>query len=81
MIVLSSLLVAGAVLFESALSFLGLTDPDVATWGRLIGEGRSLLRTSWYVSAVPGVAIFVTVLSLNLIGDALNDAMNPRLQK
>ncbi len=80
-IVLSSLLVAGAVLFESALSFLGLTDPDVATWGRLIGEGRSLLRTSWYVSAVPGVAIFVTVLSLNLIGDALNDAMNPRLQK
>lgn len=80
-IVLSSLLVAGAVLFESALSFLGLTDPDVATWGRLIGEGRSLLRTSWYVSAIPGVAIFFTVLALNLIGDGLNDALNPRLRK
>lgn len=79
-IVLSSLLVAGAVLFESALSFLGLTDPDVATWGRLIGEGRSLLRTTWYVTAIPGAAIFLTVLALNLIGDGLNDAMNPRLR-
>ncbi|WP_274630755.1 ABC transporter permease [Arvimicrobium flavum] len=80
-VILSSLLVAGAVLFESALSFLGLTDPDVATWGRLIGEGRSLLRTSWYVTAIPGIAIFFTVLALNLIGDGLNDAMNPRLRK
>ena len=79
-IVLASLIVAGAVLFESALSFLGLSDPDIASWGRLIGEGRLLIRTSWYISAIPGIAILVTVLALNLIGDGLNDALNPRLK-
>ncbi len=79
-IVMTSLLVAGAVLFESALSFLGLGDPDVASWGRLIGEGRSSLRTAWYISAIPGVAILLTVLGLNLMGDGLNDALNPKLK-
>ena len=79
-IVMASLLVAGAVLFESALSFLGLSDPDVASWGRLIGEGRSSLRTAWYISAIPGSAILLTVLGLNLMGDGLNDALNPRLK-
>lgn len=79
-IVVASLIVAGAVLFESALSFLGLSDPNVASWGRLIGEGRLLIRTSWYISAIPGIAILVTVLALNLIGDGLNDALNPRLK-
>ena len=79
-IVMTSLLVAGAVLFESALSFLGLGDPDVASWGRLIGEGRSSLRTAWYISAIPGFAILVTVLGLNLVGDGLNDALNPKLK-
>ncbi|MEQ9642134.1 MAG: ABC transporter permease [Alphaproteobacteria bacterium] len=79
-IVLASLIVAGAVLFESALSFLGLSDPNIASWGRLIGEGRLLIRTSWYICAIPGVAILVTVLALNLIGDGLNDAFNPKLR-
>ena len=79
-IVLASLMVAGAVLFESALAFLGLSDPDVASWGALIGEGRLLIRTSWYVSAIPGLAIVVTVLALNLIGDGLNDVFNPKLK-
>jgi len=79
-IVMASLLVAGAVLFESALSFLGLSDPDVASWGRLIGEGRGSLRTAWYISAIPGMAILLTVLGLNLIGDGLNDALNPKLK-
>jgi peptide/nickel transport system permease protein len=79
-IVMASLLVAGAVLFESALSFLGLSDPDVASWGRLIGEGRGSLRTAWYISGIPGIAILLTVLSLNLIGDGLNDALNPKLK-
>jgi len=80
LIVLSSLVVAGAILFESAVSFLGLGDPNVASWGRLVGDGRQLIRSSWYISAIPGVAIMVTVLCLNLIGDGLNDALNPKLR-
>jgi peptide/nickel transport system permease protein len=79
-IVMGSLLVAGAVLFESALSFLGLSDPEVASWGRLIGEGRGSLRTAWYISGIPGIAILLTVLGLNLVGDGLNDALNPKLK-
>lgn len=79
-IVLSSLIVAGAILFESAVSFLALGDPNTATWGRLIGEGRELIRSSWYICAVPGIAIMVTVLALNLIGDGLNEALNPKLR-
>ena len=80
MIVLSSLVVAGAILFESAVSFLGLGDSNVASWGRLVGDGRQLIRSSWYICAIPGVAIMVTVLCLNLIGDGLNDALNPKLR-
>lgn len=76
-IVMSSLVVAGAILYESVVSFLGLGDPNIASWGRLVGEGRSLIRSSWYICAVPGVAIMLTVLSLNLVGDGLNDALNP----
>jgi peptide/nickel transport system permease protein len=79
-IVLSSLTIAGAILYESALSFLGLGDPNVASWGRLIGEGRTLVRTSWFISAIPGVVVMVAVLSLNLVGDGLNDALNPKLR-
>jgi peptide/nickel transport system permease protein len=79
-IVLSSLVIAGAVLYESAVSFLGLGDPNVSSWGRLIGDGRTLIRTSWYICAVPGVAIMLTVLALNLVGDGLNDALNPKLR-
>ena len=79
LIVTSSVLVATAILMESALSFLGLSDPNVVSWGSMIGAGRELLRTAWYLSAIPGIAIMLTVLALNLLGDALNDALNPRL--
>jgi len=79
-IVYTSFLVSASILFEAALAFLGLSDPEIASWGRLIGEGRQSLRTAWYISAVPGLAIVVTVLGLNLIGDGLNDALNPRLR-
>ena len=57
-----------------------LGDPNVASWGRLVGDGRLLIRSSWYICAIPGVAIMVTVLCLNLIGDGLNDALNPKLR-
>lgn len=79
-IVLSSLVVASAILFESAVSFLGLGDPNIASWGGLIGGGRTLIRSSWYICAVPGIAIMATVLALNLVGDGLNDALNPSLR-
>jgi peptide/nickel transport system permease protein len=74
----STLSIAGAILAESGLSFLGLGDPSVTTWGRLIGEGRGLIRTAWYVCAIPGVAIVLTVFALSLVSDGLNDVLNPR---
>lgn len=79
-VVTTSVLAATAILMESALSFLGMGDPNVVSWGSMIGEGRELLRTAWYLTAVPGVAIILTVLSLNLVGDGINDAFNPRLR-
>jgi peptide/nickel transport system permease protein len=78
-IVTASVMVATAILMESALSFMGLGDPNQISWGSMIGSGREALRTAWFLTAIPGVAIVVTVLALNLIGDGLNDALNPRL--
>lgn len=80
-IVTSSVMVAGAILMESALSFMGLGDPNVVSWGSMIGGGREMIRTAWYLTALPGLAIVVTVLALNLIGDGLNDALNPRFSE
>ncbi|WP_336778365.1 ABC transporter permease [Pantoea sp. USHLN256] len=80
-IVTSSVMVASAILMEAALSFLGLGDPNVVSWGFLIGSGREMLRTAWYLTAEPGVALVITLLGLNLLGDALNDAFNPRLSE
>jgi peptide/nickel transport system permease protein len=80
LIVTGSLLVATAILTESALSFLGLGAPNLMSWGFMIGAGRSFLRDAWWLVAIPGVAILLTVLSINLVGEALNDALNPRLR-
>ncbi|OZI29831.1 ABC transporter permease [Bordetella genomosp. 10] len=80
-IVSGSLMVASAILLESALSFLGLGDPNAMTWGYIIGASRSVLRDAWWMSVFPGIAILLTVLSLNLIGEALNDALNPKLAR
>ena len=79
LIVLASLMVANAILLESGLSFLGLGDPNLMSWGFMIGAGRSVIRLAWWMSVFPGVAIFLTVLSLNLVGEGLGDALNPRL--
>lgn len=79
-IVTASVMVASAILTEAALAFLGLGDQNVVSWGSMIGDGREYLRTSWYLTAVPGLFIVVTVLAINLIGDGLNDALNPRLR-
>jgi len=79
-IVTASIMVATAILTESALAFLGLGDANVMSWGSMIGAGREMLRTEWYLTAIPGLAILLTVLALNLIGEGLNDALNPRLR-
>jgi peptide/nickel transport system permease protein len=79
-IVYASVIMATAILLESALAFLNLSDPNVPSWGNLIGAGKNVLRVQWYVSAIPGVAILLTVLAVSLVGQGLNDALNPRLK-
>lgn len=80
-IVLASLMVATAILLESSLSFLGLGDPNLMSWGYMIGAARTVIRQAWWLSFFPGFAILMTVLALNLIGEGLNDALNPRLSR
>jgi len=80
-IVLASMMVAAAILIESSLSFLGLGDRNVMSWGYIIGAGRTVIRQAWWVSFFPGLAILLTVLALNLVGECLNDALNPRLAR
>ena len=75
----ASIMVATAILIEAGLSFLGLGDPNVMSWGAMIGFGRQSLRTAWYLTLIPGVAIQLTVLSISFVGEALNDTLNPRL--
>ena len=77
-VVAASLMMATAILLESAISFLGLGDRSMISWGFMIGAGRTSLMQAWWLSAIPGAAIFVTVLGLNFMGDALNQALNPR---
>lgn len=81
LIVNTSLGVAAAILVETGLSFLGLGDPNLFSWGLMLRNSRDFLQVAWWMPTFPGLAIFVTVLSLNLIGDGLNDALNPRLRQ
>lgn len=78
-LVLSTFNLAQFVLLESSISFLGLGPaPPSFTWGSLIGDGRDYIFEAWWLTAVPGAAIFVTVLALNMVGDAMRDAFDPR---
>lgn len=80
-IVQSALMVGSAILFEAGLSFLGLTDPNVVSWGQIIGSNRQYILDASYTVTIPGLAIFVTVLCISLVGDGLNDALNPKLRQ
>ena len=80
-IVTASLMIATAILTESSLSFLGLGDRNLMSWGFMIGAARTMLREAPLMSVLPGIAILLTVLAINLIGEGLNDAMNPQLRK
>jgi peptide/nickel transport system permease protein len=79
-IVAATLATGTAILFEAGLSFLGLSDPNVMSWGMMIGSNRNYLREMWWAVTFPGVCIFLTVLAISLVGDGLNDAFNPRLR-
>lgn len=79
-IVQSALLVGAAITFEAGLAFLGLSDPNVISWGQVIGSNRVYILDATYTVTFPGVAIFITVLAISLVGDGLNDALNPKLR-
>jgi peptide/nickel transport system permease protein len=81
LIVAAALAIGVAILFEAGLSFLGLGDPNVMSWGLMIGSNRPFILDAWWAVAFPGMAIFLTVLSVSLIGDGVNDALNPKLRE
>lgn len=80
-LVVSAALTAGvAILFEAGLSFLGLGDPNTMSWGIIIGQNRQVLLEAWWPVTLPGLAIFLTVFAIALVGDGINDAFNPKLR-
>ena len=81
MLVLGTLRVANIIIWESGLSFLGMgVPPPIPTWGRMLAEGRLYITDAWWLVTLPGLAIMVTILSINLLGDGLRDALDPRLR-
>lgn len=77
-IVIATLSIPGAILAEASLSFIGLGDPSVASWGNILNAGQNSLQTAWWVAVEPGIMLFFTVLSFNFLGDGLRDAFDPR---
>jgi len=65
-------------LTEASLSFLGLGDPNIISWGQMIYEGKSYITSAWWISAFAGVAIILTVIVFYLLGDGLNHVLNPK---
>ena len=81
-LVSATLGVAGAILTESALSFLGIgVQPPTPSWGNMLITGKQTLGTAWWLSAFPGLAILITVLGYNLLGEGIRDALDPRLKE
>ncbi|AFP43110.1 peptide ABC transporter permease [Mycolicibacterium smegmatis] len=79
LITIAALNVASAIVVESALSFLGLGVPaDIPTWGSMLADGQLYLGTSWWIAVFPGLALMLTALSINITGDAIRDAVDPR---
>lgn len=81
LVVSATLAIGSAILFEAGLSFLGLGDPNEMSWGLMIGSSRTYILSNWWAVTFPGLAIFLVVLSISLIGDGLNDAFNPKLRE
>jgi peptide/nickel transport system permease protein len=80
-VVTASLDVASAILLEAALGFFGLGDPNLVSWGTMLNDAQAYLRQAWWMAVFPGLAITLVVLALNVVGDGLNDALNPRLRE
>jgi len=77
-VVIATLSIPGVILAEAALSFIGLGDPAVTSWGMVLRAGQQSLDTTWWVAVAPGVMLFFTVLAFNFVGDGLRDAFDPR---
>lgn len=78
-IVVSTLLVANMIIFEASLSFLGLgVPPSIPTWGRIVSNGREYVTSAWWISLFPGLAILLTVMGMNLLGDWLRETLDPK---
>ena len=81
-LVIGTFAMAAAIIAEAALSFLGLgVPPQIPTWGSMLADGRAYVSTSWWMSLFPGMAIFATVLAINLLGDALRNNLDPKLKR
>ena len=79
--VLGTVRVANIIIWESGLSFLGMgVPPPMPTWGRMLAEGRVYITDAWWLVTLPGLAIMLTILSINLLGDGLRDALDPRIR-
>ena len=81
LLVNASFLASDTILAEAGLSFLGLNDPNVSSWGKMVFDSMGILRYAWWASLFPGIAIVMLVVGFNLIGDAATDALNPRKSK
>lgn len=81
MIVLWSLMTSRAIIVEASLSFLGLGDPNFVTWGQMLLSSLAYMRSAWWGAVFPGLAIFLTVLSFNMVGDGLTEVFNPKLRE
>lgn len=79
-IINATLQISGAILLETSLSFLGLGDPTVVSWGVMLHNAQEFFTRAWWMAAFPGISIFLATLGLNLVGDGLNDALNPRVR-
>jgi peptide/nickel transport system permease protein len=78
-LVATTMTVARAILAESGLSFLGIGDANRPSWGALLNQAQPYISTAWWLAVFPGLCIFIVVLAINLLGDALNDALNPSI--
>ena len=81
-LVIGTFAMASSIISEASLSFLGLgVPPEIPTWGTMLADGRVYISTAWWLALFPGLSIFVTVLGINLLGDALRDVLDPRLKR
>lgn len=82
LIVQCTFVVAYAIISEASLSFLGAgVDPETPTWGNMLSDGQRLIQRAWWIAIIPGTALFLLVLALNLLGDGLRDALDPRMRE